>query len=362
MAQCRISNVAIRGLVCAVPGEPHNVEEFGGAFDPQEVEKTKFTVGLRQLYRVKDGQTAGDLCAAAACALLDDLGWDRHSIDGVIMVTQFPDYFNPATACVIHGKLGLSSSCFAFDVNLGCSGYVYGLSIASQAIASGMARRVLLLAGDTPSLTISPEDKSVAMLFGDAGTATAIEFDECAAPIAFVLGSDGSGYKNLLVPAGAFRNRPTPDAFMRCKGVDGNVRSAMDTYMDGMEIFNFTLQRVGPLVNQVLELQGWTLEQVEAFVMHQANAFLLKTLIRKMKLPVDRVPINIGKYGNTSMCSIPLLLADDLREKVLGDIPYPMLLVGFGIGYSWGASAVTLSGLRTARVIQTEVINYVQPA
>jgi 3-oxoacyl-[acyl-carrier-protein] synthase-3 len=354
MARCKIDKVAVRGVVCAVPGKPHNVDEFGAAFDPQEVEKIKSTVGLRQVYRVQEGQTAGDLCTEAANVLLIDLGWDRDSVDGLIMVTQCPDYVCPATACVVHGKLALSASTFAYDVNLGCSGYVYGLWMASQAIASGTAKRVVLLAGDTISRSLSPEDKSVAMLFGDAGTATALEFDVSASPMSYVLGTDGSGYANLIMRGGGFRMRPTPEAFARTKGEDGSVRSPMDLYMDGLAIFNFTLQRVGPLVSETLALQGWSAQQVDAFLFHQANAFMLKTLAKKMKLPTDRVPLNIGKYGNTSMSSIPLLMADDFSERLRGDKPQNLLLAAFGIGYSWAAVAATLSGIKTAKVISTE--------
>jgi len=354
LAHCRISNVAIRGVVCMVPGKPRKVEEFGGAFDAEEVQKIKNTVGLRQVYRVPPGQTAGDLCNEAANALLDDLGWDRNSVDGLIMVTQFPDYICPATACVAHGKLGLSVSAFAYDVNLGCSGYVYGLWMASQAVASGTAKRVLLLAGDTSSQVLSPEDKSVAMLFGDAGTATALEFDTSASVMSYMLGTDGTGYENLIVPAGGFRQRPTAEAFVRTKGNDGGVRSPMEIYMDGLAIFNFTLQRVGPLVRDTLELHGWETEQVDGFLFHQANGFMLTTLAKKMKLPIDRVPLNIGKYGNTSMSSIPLLLADDFSERLRESTPQNLLLAAFGIGYSWAAMATTLSRLTSAKVIGLE--------
>jgi 3-oxoacyl-[acyl-carrier-protein] synthase-3 len=355
MAQCRISNAAIRGVVCAVPGEPHNVEEFGGAFDPVEVQKIKGAVGLRQVYRVQPNQTAGDLCTEAANALLDDLEWDRDSVDGLIMVTQCPDYVCPATACVVHGKLGLSPSTFAYDVNLGCSGYVYGLWMASQAVASGTAKRVLLLAGDTLSRVLSPDDKSVAMLFGDAGTATALEFDTSASIMSYIMGSDGAGYESLIIPAGGFRKRPTPETFVRSKGEDGAMRSPMDLYMDGLSIFNFTLQHVGPLVRDTLSLHGWKTEQVDGFLFHQANGFMLKTLMKKLKLPADRIPINIGKYGNTSVSSIPLLLADDFSARLGGDTPQHLLLAAFGIGYSWAAVATTLSGLKVARVISSQV-------
>jgi 3-oxoacyl-[acyl-carrier-protein] synthase-3 len=331
------------------------VEQFASAFGAEEVAKVKSTVGLRQLHRVGPHQTAGDLSVEAANALLTDLDWDPKSIDGVIMVTQFPDYFCPATACVVHGKLGLSASAFAFDVNLGCSGYVYGMWLASQAVASGTAKRVLLLASDTPSRVLSPEDKSVALLFGDAGTATALELEASALPMSYVLGSDGVGYENLIVRAGGFRMRPTPEAFDRIKCEDGNVRSPMELYMDGLAIFNFTLQRVPALVRDTLEAHGWEIGQVDGFLCHQANAFMLRTLGKKMKLPVDRMPINIGKYGNTSMCSIPLLLADDYSERVRGSEPQKLLLASFGVGYSWAALAATLGEFKTARVINTEV-------
>lgn len=354
MAKCVIRDVAVRGIVCAVPGEPIPVEHFGASFEPQEVEKIKAIVGLKQVFRVRDGQTAGDLCVEAAQRLLDELGWTRDSVGGVLMVTQSPDYFCPATACVAHSKLGLNASCFAYDVNLGCSGYVYGMWMAAQAIASGTAGRILLLAGDTSSRTLSPEDKSVAMLFGDAGTATALELDPGASPLSFVLGTDGSGYQNLMVPAGAYRMRATPEAYVRTKGVDGNVRSPMDLYMDGLSIFNFTLQRVAPLVRETLELQGWDAADVDAFVFHQANTFMLKALAKKLKIPEDRVPINIGTYGNTSMSSIPLLLTDKLSEQICGSQPQNLVLAGFGIGYSWAAVAASLSGLKVAKVLKVK--------
>jgi 3-oxoacyl-[acyl-carrier-protein] synthase-3 len=342
-------------VVCAVPGIPHNIEEYGGAFDTHEIEKIKDAVGVRQVYRVDPGQTAGDLCMEAATTLLDDLGWDRYSVDGVIMVTQSPDYFCPATACVIHGKLGLNVSAFAYDVNQGCSGYVYGLWMAAQAISSGSAKRVLLLAGDTLSQTLSPEDKSVAMLFGDCGTATALELDSSTAALSFVLGSDGAGYQNLIIPGGAYRMRPTQKMFVRTKGEDGSMRSPLELYMDGIAIFNFTLERVSPLVTDVLELHGWGKEDVNGFLFHQANDFMLKTLVKKMKLPVDRVPLNIAKYGNTSMSSIPLLLADDFSKRLRSGTPQNLLLAAFGIGYSWAAVALVLSGIMCARVISTKV-------
>lgn len=351
MAGVTIEGVALRGVVCAVPGEPVSVYESGRAFTTAEVDQVAKTVGLRETYRTAPGQTAGDLCVAAAEALLEDLGWERESVDGVILVTQNPDHFSPATACIAHGKLGLSDRALAFDVGQGCSGYVYGLWMSAQFIAGGTCRRILLLAGDTPSQAISAEDKSVAMLFGDAGSATAIEFDASAPDMSFVLGTDGSGAQNLVVPAGAFRQRPGPTHHERVAGEDGGRRSPLELYMDGLAIFNFTLKRVPALVRDTLARAGWSAEDVDAFLFHQANGFILAKIAKKLGLDPARVPINIERYGNTSMASVPLLLVDDMADRVREDRPARLLLAGFGVGYSWAGAAVTLGGLASARLI-----------
>jgi 3-oxoacyl-[acyl-carrier-protein] synthase-3 len=352
MAKAQVRGVAVRGVVCAVPGEPIQVAEIGRHFGEADVEKITKTVGLQQVHRVAPGQTAGDLATHAAQRLMDLLGWNPDSVDGVIMVTQTPDYFCPATACVAHARLGLPDTAVAFDVNQGCSGYVYGLYLAASLVAGGGCGRFLLLAGDTSSQTTSSEDRSVAMLFGDAGTATALEFDEGAGPISFVLGTDGKGAPNLVQRAGAYRERATADTLARVDAEDGNRRAATEIYMDGLAIFNFTLQRVPPLVRGVLELHGWKGDDVRAFAFHQANGFILNMMAKKLKIRPEQVPVNIGRYGNTSMSSIPLLLADDLGAELMGGKPVPLVLAGFGIGYSWAAAALTMEGVRVAEVVR----------
>jgi 3-oxoacyl-[acyl-carrier-protein] synthase III len=349
-----VRSVAVRGVVCAVPGDPIPIAELEHTLTPAELEKTRKAVGLEYLHRAPRGVTAGDLSVAAARRLLERLAWEPESVDGVVMVTQTPDHFLPATACVAHRALGLSDGCFAFDVGMGCSGYVYGLWLAGTLCAGG-ARRVLVLAGDTISHLISPEDPSVSVLFGDAGSATALELDPQAGPASFVLGTDGTGVDNLKVPAGAFRERFATGHLVRTADAAGGTRAPADLYMDGLAIFNFTLKRVPALVRSVLELHGWGAEDVDAFLFHQANAFILTRIAGKLGLPAERVPTNISRYGNTSMASIPLLLAENAEALRAARPDARVLLAGFGVGYSWAGAALSLGGVRAAEVIRLPV-------
>ena len=345
-----IRQVAIRGVVGAVPGDPLPIASLPSNLTTEELRNLHASVGLEQVYRCAPGQTAGDLCLAAARQLLGELQWTPESIDGVFVVTQTPDHFLPATACIIHRELGLKDDCIAFDIGLGCSGYVYGLWTASQFIASGSCKRVLLLAGDTISRLVSPKDTSVSVLFGDAGSATALEFDPEASPIAFVGGSDGSGAADLIVPAGAFRSSAGQGggAVTECE-----CRSPANLYMDGMSVFNFVLKRIPALLNAVLAERGWKPEDVDLFLMHQANAFILKNLAKRFKI-ADRLPLNIGKYGNTSMTSIPLLIADEVSGRMMSGKETKTVMAGFGVGYSWAAAATEISDLRAVGVVHVK--------
>lgn len=350
MASVTFHNVTIRGVVCAVPNNELAVESLGAPSWP-DFEQTRKVVGLDRLYRVKPGQTAGDLCVGAAQRLLEQMDWTRDSVDALILVTQTPDHFLPATACVAHARLELSKAALAFDVGMGCSGYVYGLFLAGALIAAGACKRVLLLAGDTISRLISEEDKSVALLFGDAGSATAVELGKDADRATFVLGTDGSGWENLIVRAGAFRARG-PETTTRLRDEAGNLRAATELFMDGIAILNFSTKEVPALVERTLQLHGWEANAVDAFLFHQANAFMLKRIIAKLKIPPERAPINIGRYGNTSMASIPLLLADDCAQMLSNGTPSKIVMAGFGVGYSWGSCAMMIGGGRCAEVVK----------
>lgn len=339
MATSKISGARVVGLASAVPQPVGTVAQAFSVFGEAETLKISESTGVRRWHVAPPGVCASDLCSAAAERLLEELNWARDSIEGLIFVSQTPDYFLPASSCSLHGRLRLSKHCAAFDVNLGCSGYLYGLWLASQLIQTRTARRVLLLVGDTIRRFVSPQDRSVALLFGDAGTATALEADENTPPISFSLGTDGSGQGNLMVRAGGVRHPRTDATGKRTAQDDGSARSDEDLYMNGAEVFTFTLREVPPLFKSILSLAGWSWDDVDAVVMHQANRFMLEFLAKRMRLPLEKVILDLENRGNTSSASIPLAITDALAPQ-LKVRSLRMILAGFGVGYSWGAAAL----------------------
>ena len=354
MAASVVSGVRIAGLVGAVPSNVRTILEDAEGGGGMEAEKISQSTGVRQRHVAPKGICTSDLCLAAAERLLDELGWSRDSVRLLVFVSQTPDYVLPATSCSLHGRLGLSESCAAFDVNLGCSGYVYGLWVASQLVGSARGvSRALLLVGDTITPLVSPQDQSVATLFGDAGSATALEGCCNGSEMHFRLGTDGAGQGHLMVPGGGFRHPRSEGTAVRRIREDGNVRSDEDLLMNGAEIFAFTLRTVPPLVSGVLEQAAWTVAEVDAFVMHQANRFMLQHLAKRMRLPTDKVVIALEDYGNTSSASIPLALTVSLGER-LRSCEMKLVLAGFGVGLSWAAAALRCGNLCVPDLVQVD--------
>jgi 3-oxoacyl-[acyl-carrier-protein] synthase-3 len=299
--------------------------------------------GVQSRYWVEGGMTTSDLCAASAGRLIEKLEWAPDSIDGIIFVSQTPDYRLPATACVLQDRLGFRPGIIAFDVSLGCSGYPYGLWLAMMMIQTGAAKRILLAVGDTSSIMNDGDDRGTALLFGDAGTCTAIEASEAGAdPAYFILGTDGAGADNLIVPEGAFRKR---EAVGKLEG-----RQMDKLFMDGGEVFNFTLKAVPGLVRDTIESAGATVEDYDLFLLHQANAFMIRHLAKKAKLPPEKVPINIDRYGNTSSATLPLLMTTDAAEA-LASGERQIAMFGFGVGYSWGSASLRMGPLKCVETI-----------
>lgn len=351
MIQTLASNVNIKGIVCAVPKNIVKNEDFEKYFPKGDIDKITEMTGVRARRVADSGICTSDLCVAAAAKLMEELNWPADTIDGIIFISQTPDYRLPATSCVIQDKLGLSTECMAFDVNLGCSGYVYGLWMAANFIATGALKRVLLLVGDTPSKAVAPNDRSTVMLFGDAASATALEMDETSSTVSFILRTDGKGSNNLIIPAGGYRNPVTQENLIREVQPDGNTRSLNDLYMDGGEIFNFTIKRVPPLVKDLLSVNNLNAKNVDYFIFHQANEFILKHLAKKLKLSQEQTPINIDRYGNTSSASIPLTITSEL-QNILSCSKKKLAMIGFGVGYSWGGALIDVGPLASLRLLE----------
>lgn len=343
MTTHRVEGVSLQGIASAVPKQSQGSDAFYEAFGEDTVRKIIKRTGVEER-RISQQLCTSDLCEAAAQELMQSLGWEPSSIDALFFVSQTPDTSMPATACILHYKLQLSPHCLALDINLGCSGYVYGLWFASQLMMGGGIQRALLLAGDTASRFVSPLDRATAPLFGDAGSATALASDPNAPSMFFQLGTDGSGAPHLKIPAGGYRRPSTEETRQRISREDGGIRSEEELWMNGAEVFAFTLQRIPTLIQSTLEEASCSIEDLDAVVSHQANRFLLKHLGRRMKLQPQQLPINLDRYGNTSVASIPLAMTTELADS-LSSQTQKLALVGFGVGWSWGAAVLETSSL-----------------
>ena len=276
---------------------------------------------------------------------------NKNTIDFLVFVSQTPDYRLPATAPLLQHRLGLPNTTAAFDVNLGCSGYVYGLSIAYAFAAQKEVRRVLLLVGDTPSKFVSQKDKTTGILFGDGGTATIIEKKADGGPACFSLNSDGSGKDALKIESGGYRNQSSPETLRMIEHEDGSTRRQEDLTMDGASIFNFTIREVPKDISTLIAHAGLSLEQIDYIIYHQANRFITDHLTKKLKYSLEKIPYSLGKYGNTTCLTIPLTIASELADEIRTDSK-KVVLSGFGIGLSWATAVLELKNCCIPPIIE----------
>lgn len=349
MAFLYSSGIGIAGIACAVPDNRVTVKSFIPVFG-EEV-PTKFTAGtgIEAMYKALPEQTAGDLAYAAAENLFEHLKIDRQKIGALILVTQSPDYRRPATACVLQHRLGLPMDCAAMDIGLGCSGFVYGLQTAMSLMQQSDIEYCLLLLGETASKLVHPLDKSIVMMYGDAGAAILLERQKDARTTT-LLRTNGGRFKTIILPAGGFRDmNPPHDRFM-CN--DGIERSLYDIYMEGTSVFSFSISDVPKAIQDYMKKTETTGEDYDLFLFHQANQFIIKQLSKKLKLPKEKVPISLDQYGNTGGISIPLTLSVNFGHQDVGR--KKTFMAGFGIGLSWGITSAEIDTAKVFPVIKTK--------
>lgn len=353
------SHSRITGISVVVPKHEIRLEDeleyFGGSL--KKVERTKKLIGLAARRVADEGVTAADLCQQAAENLFEGMQVARDSIDALIFISQGPDHAIPATACILQDKLGITQNCAAFDVNQGCTAYVYGLWLASSLIDSRACRRVLVLVGEAGARATDPANRVVSPIFGDCGTATLVEFAPEETRSWYMLGTDGSGAEALMVPAGHARFHLPADGreyeeFIRpVKDALGNPWYLNSTFMDGAEIFNFTMSVVPDHLKEFMELSGNPVDSLDWVILHQANKQIANAIATKAGIPLHKAPTEtVAKYGNQAGASLAAVIADQIAEQVRTGC-VRVLLSGYGVGLSWASAIVFLdhiwcSGIR----------------
>jgi len=334
---------AIKAVTSFLPaGELTNdqlAEEFGMWHGNQIFEKT----GVAVRHVSARDECASDLAVAAANKLFESGVCVSEEIDFLVLVTQMPDYFMPTSACLVQNRLGLRTTCGAIDINLGCSGFIYGLAVAKSLVEAAVASTVLLITSDTYTKWINPKDRSTRTLFGDGAAATLVSGVESESDLIgpFVLGSDGRGVKDIVVPAGGFRRPVTPETSIPREDETGSWRSEENLFMNGGEVLAFTIRTVPPVIDELLRKSGLTLDDVELVIPHQANKFMLERLRAKLKVPSEKYWIDMKESGNTVSATIPIAI-ESARNQGRLKSGHRVLVAGFGVGYSWGAAMIRI--------------------
>ena len=349
MAFLTSNDIAIAGIACAVPDNKITVESFVPVFGEEITAKFTAGTGIKEMYKALPDQTAGDLAYAAAQNLFSQMDIDKEKIGLLIFVSQSPDYRRPATACVLQHRLGLSTDCAAMDIGLGCSGFIYGLQTALSMMEHSDVEYGLLLLGETASKLVHPLDKSIVMMYGDAGAAVLLERKR-KTRIVTLLRSDGDRFKTIILPGGGFRDMyPSHDRFMCSDGIE---RSLYDIYMEGTSVFSFSISDVPKAIKDYLDYTGTAADDYDIFAFHQANQFIIRQLSKRLGLSGEKVPVSLDRYGNTGGISIPLTMCDHFGENNVGSKQF--FMVGFGIGLSWGVTSARVDTSCIFPVVKTD--------
>lgn len=350
MANISFENVKIIGMSACVPKNVSSNSELLSQYPKEEVDKIINNIGIKEKRFVDEDISASDLCFKAAEQLLNELYIDRTSIDMLIFLSQLPDHRIPATSPSLQERLGLSQNTACFDISLACSGYVYALSTAFAYASQNGINRVLLLVGETFSKIVSKKDRVNAPLYGDAGTATLIEKASNSKSF-FSLYSDGSGFKSIIIQAGGSRCPSNSTNIIPVEKEDGNYRSDNQLYMDGLEVFNFTLKVVPKSINDILSFSKSEINNIDYFLFHQANKFMIDFFVKKLKINPEKVPISLDTFGNVSSPTIPLTIVSRLNNLVKNE-KSQILMSGFGAGLSWATAVLDLKECHICNLIE----------
>ena len=349
MAFLQFKNVRIAGIAAGVPKQIgsnldnslHNISE---EYTPEAfVEAT----GVLERH-ISQNLTTSDLGCEAAKKLISDLGWDKSEIEALVFVSQTADYFFPATACILQDRLGLSKECYAADVELGCSGWVYGLSYVSGLLENGHIKKAILIAGDAKPRV----HRVIDPLFGHAATCTALEYSEGAEGFQFHFGTDGSGYDAIIIPDGGCRNQTSLKSFEK-EVVDGKITNRLQGRMKGMDVFAFGISTAPKSIKKLAEHFGFDYLDADYYVFHQANMKMNNTIVKKLKLDPEKVPSCMYHFGNTSSASIPLTIVTQLKGKI-ENRPTKFICCGFGVGLSWGTVAIKTDNIVISDLVEVE--------
>jgi 3-oxoacyl-[acyl-carrier-protein] synthase-3 len=351
MAKWNIKNIAFRGVAACVPKDNIPTEALP-LLSKEECERFIASVGIKNRRVVENGICASDLCYKASEKLIAELGWNKNEIEALIFVSVSADYRSPMTSCILQDRLGLPQTCFTIDIPSACCGYLHGITTIANIMASGSIKKGLLLAGDTAFQMGSPEDKSRFPLFGDAGTATAFEYDEDADEILSSVYVDGSGYDAVILPHSGYRHPVTPESFIIQDYSDGIRRAPVHDALDGMTVYSFSISKAPKILNEfMLENKLNKDTDIDYFLMHQANKMMIDRIASKSRLDTSKVPINIGSFANTVCATIPLLMVtdiyDDLKNKKLN-----LILLAFGAGLTWGCVNIKTNKIVCPKLIE----------
>lgn len=348
MAWFLSKGIEIAGMTAAVPANKVEAESLTDRFDPEEIQKFIKSTGIAASHQTTTSQTASDLGYAAAENLLTKMNIDRSKIGILIFVTLSPDYRKPATACVLQKRLGLAIDCACFDVGHGCAGFVYGNQVMQSMMMTSEAEYGLLILGETTSKVISKEEHN-SMMFGDAGAAVLYERVE-GAEHASLLKADGERYRSLIVPAGGFRDMYPEEKYYTTS--DGVKHSKFDMFMDGMTVFVFSTNDVPKTIKEYLGRIEKSADNFDTVVFHQANRYILDVMTKRLKLPKEKVPICLDRYGNTSSVSVPLTITDHYGNIDKGKVD--ILACGFGVGLAWGITTLRIDTNKIFPIVETE--------